>query len=223
MYIVIGGGGKIAENLAQTLLNQNHEVVIIDENDQVVEYLVENLSGRVMVILGDCCETDVLEDAGIQLADIFVASTGQDDDNLVACEIASVLYDTPRIIARVNNPKNERIFRNLGIEAISSTSIIARMIEEEAVQNDVRVLMSLRQGDLVMMEVELPLHTHLEDEGGIKVAELSLPTSTVLVALARNDQLDTINGDTILLPGDTIVLCVRSDKEEEARRVLLSL
>lgn len=223
MYIVIAGGGKIAEYLAQTLLHKGHEVAVIESRASVVEMLVETLTGRVMIIHGDCCDSDVMEDAGIRDADILVATTGKDDDNLVACEVAATLFKTPRIIARVNNPKNERIFRKLGIEAISSTTVISRLIEEEAVEDDIRMVMSLRQGDLTMMEVELPRKTKLATEGGRRVAEIDLPPSTVLVAVARNDELDTVNGDTVLLPGDTVVVCVRSDREDAVRKALLSL
>lgn len=223
MYIVIAGGGKIAEHLAQTMLRQGHEVAVIEARAAVVDNLAEQLTGRVMIIHGDCCDSDIMEDAGIRDADIFVATTGKDDDNLVACEVAAALFKTPRIIARVNNPKNERIFRKLGIEAISSTTIIARMIEEEAVDSDIRMVMSLRQGDLTMMEVELPRKTRLATEGGRRVADLELPPSTVLVAVARNDELDTVNGETVLLPGDTVVACCRTDREDAVRKALLSL
>lgn len=223
MYIVIAGGGKIAEHLAQTLLRQRHEVVIIENRKFVVDQLVETLVGRVMIIYGDCCDSDVLEDAGIRDADIFVATTGKDDDNLVACEVAATLFQTPRIIARVNNPKNERIFRKLGIEAISPTSVISHLIEEEAVQNDIRMVLSLRQGELTMMEVEIPRRSNLAIEGGIRVTDLDLPSSTVLVAVARDDELDTVNGETVLLPGDTVVLCVRSGREDAVRKILTNL
>lgn len=223
MYVVIAGGGKIAEHLGHTLLSQGHEVVLIEQRENVVEQLVEVLTGRVMVIQGDCCDSEVLEDAGIRDADIFVATTGKDDDNLVACEVAATLFHTPRIIARVNNPKNERIFRKLGIEAISSTTIISRLIEEEAMQHDIRMVMSLRQGDLTMMEVEIPRKGKYASEENVRVADLELPSSTVLVAVARDDELDTVNGDTVLLPGDTVVVCVRSDREEAVRKILTSL
>lgn len=223
MYVVIAGGGKIAEHLGQTLLSKGHEVVLIELRESVVEHLVETLTGRVMIIHGDCCDSDVLEDAGIQDADIFVATTGEDDDNLVACEVASTLFHIPRLIARVNNPKNERIFRKLGIEAISATTIISRLIEEEAVQHDIRMVMSLRQGDLTMMEVEIPRKAKYASEESVRVADLELPSSTVLVAIARDDELDTVNGDTMLLPGDIVVLCVRSDREEAVRKILTNL
>lgn len=223
MYIVIAGGGKIAEYLAHTLLKQNHEVVIIEKRESLAEQLVETLTGRIMIIQGDCCDSDILEDAGIRDADIFVATTGKDDDNLVACEVAGTLFNTPRIIARVNNPKNERIFRKLGIEAISSTSVISHLIEEEAVSQDIKMVLSLRQGDLSLMEIEVPRKAKLSSISGVRVADLELPSSSVLIALERGDSLDTINGDTLIMPGDLVVACVRSDKADQLRRVFQSL
>ena len=223
MYIVIGGGGKIGEFLAQTLLRDGHEVAIIEEDRDVTRRLVEILRGRVMVVHGDCCDSDIQEDAGTRHADILVATTGQDDDNLVACEVAQALYDVPRVIARVNNPKNEAIFRKLGIEGISSTTVISRMISDEAISGDMRTVLSLRQGDLVMFEVELPRRTRLSYEGGVRVADIDLPPGTLLVSVARDDTLETVSGETVLLAGDTVVVCVRSDLEDEARRALHDL
>ena len=185
--------------------------------------LVEILRGRVMVVHGDCCDSNIQEDAGTRHADILVATTGQDDDNLVACEVAQALYDVPRAIARVNNPKNEAIFRKLGIEGISSTTVISRMISDEAISGDMRTVLSLRQGDLVMFEVELPRRTRLSYEGDVRVADIELPPGTLLVSVAREDTLKTVSGETVLLAGDTVVVCVRSDLEDEARRALLDL
>lgn len=223
MYIVIAGGGKIAEFLGRNLLQDGHEVVIIEEDTEVAGHLADILRGRVMVINGDCCESKILEDAGARHADILVATTGHDDDNLVACEVALALFKVPRVIARVNNPRNEKIFRQIGIEGISSTTVISRMIREEALEGDMRAVLSLRQGDLVLTEVELPRVSKLATEGGRRVADIALPANTLLVAVARGDSLDTINGDTILLPGDVVVVCVKSDLEETARQALLSL
>ena len=153
MYIVIVGGGKVGSYLANVLLASGNEVAVIEERPENADLLSVTFEGSYLVINGDCCNSRFQEDAGIRRADAFVASTGQDDSNLVACEIASRVFHVPRCIARVNNPKNLRIFREVGIECVSSTTLIANLIEEEAqfrtgrrlVVNDNRVKHSVLQ------------------------------------------------------------------------------
>lgn len=223
MYIIIGGGGKVGEVLAQQLLRAGHEVVVMERNAATASELASTLRGRSMVIMGDCCDSSVMEDAGMSDADVFVVVTGHDDDNLAACEIAHALFNPSRIIARVNNPKNERIFSKLGIEAISSTTVIAQMIEEEAMSSHMRTVMSLKNGAFSMMEIEIPQSTTLRAEGGARVSDLSLPESTILVAVSRDDQFDVVNGSTVLMPGDSVLVCTRTGSEADVRRVLLDL
>ena len=139
MYIVIAGGGKIGEYLANVLLQSGNDVAVIEENLQTADHLSIVLEGRYLVIHGDGCDSKYQEDAGIRKADVFVATTGQDDDNLVSCEIAQRVFNVPRCIARVNNPKNLRIFREVGIESVSSTTLIATLIEEETLLGSVSV------------------------------------------------------------------------------------
>lgn len=223
MYVIIGGGGKIGEVLARQLLAAGHEVVVVEQNAATANELAATLRGRSMVLQGDCCDSVVMEDAGMADADIFVVVTGHDDDNLVACEIARALYNPSRIIARVNNPKNERIFSKLGIEAISSTTVIAQMIEEEAMSAHMRTVMSLKNGDFSMMEIEIPQSASLKAAGGARVSELELPASTILVAVSHGESFDVVNGSTVLMPGDSVLLCTKSGGEAAVRRVLLDL
>jgi trk system potassium uptake protein TrkA len=131
MYIVINGGGKIGEFLATEMLESGHAVAVIEKNPKKAERLALLLDKAVLVINGDGCDSTVQADAGVDNADIFVATTGADDVNLVSCEIATMIHSAKRSIARVNNPKNERIFLKIGVEAVSSTFVIARMIESE--------------------------------------------------------------------------------------------
>ena len=124
MYIVINGGGKIGSYLARVLLQSGNDVAVIEENLQTADRLSVELQGRYLVIHGDGCDSKYQEDAGIRRADVFVATTGQDDDNLVSCEIAQRVFNVPRCIARVNNPTKLRIFKEVGIECVSSLSLI---------------------------------------------------------------------------------------------------
>ncbi|MBM7000140.1 TrkA family potassium uptake protein [bacterium] len=223
MYIIIGGGGKVGEVLARQLLGDGHEIVIIERRDERADELARDLRGRYMVVRGDCCDSRTMDEAGMRDADIFIVVTGHDDVNLVACEVAETLYHPSRIVARVNNPKNERIFQKLGINAISSTVVIARMIEEEALSTQMRTVMTLRNGDLAMLEVEIPHSSTLKADGGIRVSELELPPPTVLVAVSHEDEFFIVNGGTILQPGDTVLVCTTTVNEQEVRRALLDL
>lgn len=219
MYIVINGGGKVASYLARTLLDAGHDVAIIEKRADIVEKLVMELPGRALVIQGDGCDASYQEDAGVSRADVFTAVTGDDDDNLVACQLAKVAFGVSRAISRVNNPKNEHIFNALGIEAISSTTIISRMIEEEATVGDIRTLTTLRKGDMAIVEIELPT-----DRCAVcnrPVSTLTLPRDCVLVAVVRpDDTVDPVHGGTLLNPGDTVVAFTRVTSEKALKKVL---
>lgn len=219
MFVVINGGGKVASYLARTMLANGHDVALIERREAIIEKLVTELPSDVLLIHGDGCDASFQEDAGVGRADVFVASTGDDDDNLVACQLAKVAFGVPRTIARVNNPKNEHIFHALGIEAISSTTIISRMIEEEATVGDIRTLASLRKGNMAIVEIELPVDRCVVCNK--KISELPLPVDCVLVALIRNDDdVVTIHGDTELLPGDVVIAFTAVEHEKALKKAL---
>lgn len=219
MYIVINGGGKVGSYLARTMLEAGHEVALIEKRAEIVEKLIGELPDQVLLIHGDGCDVAFQEDAGVGRADIFVAATGGDDDNLVACQLAKVAFGLPRVIARVNNPKNEHIFHALGVEAISSTTIIGRMIEEEATIGDIRTLIALRKGNLAIVEIELPVDKCVVCNKA--VSELDLPVDCILVAIVRtDDEVVTIHGDTLLQPGDQIIAFTAVEHEKALKKVL---
>ncbi len=219
MFIVINGGGKVASYLARTMLESGHDVALIERRREIVEKLTAELPDRALIIHGDGCDSQFQEDAGVSRADVFVASTGDDDDNLVACQLSKVAFGVPRAIARVNNPKNERIFNALGIEAISSTNIISRMIEEEATVGDIRTLIALRRGRMAIVEIELPTDRCVVCDRDI--ASLNLPSDCILVALIRgDDEIVTVHGDTRLQPGDTVIAFTNVDRERDLKKAL---
>lgn len=223
MYFVIAGGGKVGEMVARQLLAGGHEVAVIEQVPDRCTALAQILQGRVLIIEGNCTDADPLVSAGIEDADFLVALTGQDDTNLAVCEISRTLFKVPRTVARVNNPRNARIFANLGIQVVSSTTVVARMIEQEIASTTSRAVLSLQQGEFAMIEVEIPNSSSLRSEGGRRVSDLELPPSTVLVAVSRGEESDTVNGRTILQPGDKVLLCTKSSQEDAARRALLDL
>ena len=211
MYIIIVGGGKVGEYLAGVLLKSGNEVALIERNEEVADRLSMVLQGRYLIIRGDGCDSRRLEDAGIRKADVFVAATGQDDNNLVSCEIASRIYGVTRCIARVNAPKNQRIFRALGIESISATEMIANLIEEETLMGSVSVISSLTHGNVVLTEITVPHMENHSNEDGVLAYDVPLPENSLIVAVSTTDDVSVIGEDTRLYSGDTVV--VASDRD----------
>lgn len=218
MYVVINGGGKVASYLARQLLENDNAVAIIEKREEIAQKLVTELPGKPLIILGDGCDSIYQEDAGVSRADVFVAATGDDDDNLVACQLAKVAFGVPRTVARVNNPKNEHIFHALGIEAISSTTIISRLIEEEATIGDIRTLMALRKGNMAIVEIELPVDRCVVCNK--QVQELNLPVDCLIVALIRGEEAIPVHGDTEMQPGDVVIAFTNVAHERALKKAL---
>ena len=223
MYIVINGGGKIGAYLAGVLLQSGNDVALIEEDLQTADRLSVELQGRYLVIHGDGCDSKYQEDAGIRRADVFVATTGQDDDNLVSCEIAQRVFNVPRCIARVNNPKNLRIFKEVGIECVSSTTLIANMIEEEALLGSVSVVSSLTHGNVALAEVVVPRLRNHPNDAGVLASAIPMPENSLIVAVATRDDVQVVNEDTVLYPGDKAVVAADNEVLNEVRQVFRSL
>ena len=223
MYVVIAGGGKIGEYLATVLLKSRNEVAIIENNQETADRLSVSLSKRYLVIHGDGCNSKSQEDAGIRQADIFVATTGQDDANLVSCEIAQRMFNIPRCIARVNNPKNLRIFKELGIESVSSTTLIANLIEEEALQGSVSSSSLLNHGTVQLSEIQVPKFKTRSSEQGIRVGEIEMPAQSLITAVSTKDEIEVANPDTLIYPGDTVIVVAHEAVLGLVRTVLKNL
>lgn len=223
MYIVITGGGKVGEYLATVLLSSGNEVAIVERDGDVADRLSMMLQGRYLIIRGDGCDSRYQEDAGIRKADVFVAATGQDDNNLVACEIASRVYGVPRCIARVNAPKNQRIFRALDIECISSTELIANLIEEETLMGSVSVVSSLTHGNVILTELPVPhMRNHSNDEG-VLAYDVEMPEGSLIVAVSTKDDVEVVGEETRLFSGDTVVVAADRDQVAAVRSVFKEL
>ena len=223
MRIVICGGSSTAEYLARNMTecHRRHRITIIEKDLETMEHLAEVLPARVTIVYGDGCDPEIQRDAGLAETDLFIALTTHDEVNLVACELAMVNFEVPRTIANVSSPKNKEIFEMLGIEPVSATALIARMVEEEAVMGDVRMVFSLKEGDITITELKMPFQ--MENEEGIMVQDLPVEAGARLIAVVRDGEFVMVDMDTVLKPGETIVAAVKSDYEEEFRGIMREL
>lgn len=217
MNIVIAGGGKVGAYLAQVLLKGDNEVAVIEQDLKTADRLSVQLEGRYLVIHGDGCDSRFQEDAGIRQADVFVATTGKDDNNLVSCEIAQRVFHVNRCIARVNNPKNLRIFREVGIECVSSTTLIANLIEEEALLGSVSVVSSLNHGNVALAEVVVPSMKHFSNDDGVLIEEIPLPPNAIIAAVASKGDVEVANEESLLFPGDKAIVVADEDVLDDVR------
>lgn len=219
MYIIIGGGGKVGAALARKLAKRGHAVVMVEKNPEKCRRIAEE-TNSVLVINGDACDVRYMEEAGAEKADVLAAVTGDDDDNLVMCQLAVEGFHVAKAVARVNDPRNEKIFHALGINALSSTTIITRLIEEEATIGDIVTLQALKKGNLVLVEMDLPSHTPID---GKKIMDIKFPKEIVLVSIIRNEEVVIPRGSTTINAGDSIIAVTSPDKEQVLRDILTGL
>lgn len=219
MKVVVAGGGKVGYYLAKTLIENRHQVSLIESEPSKAHRLAEELG--ILVIRGDGTNQYDLADAGCDSADIVAAVTGRDEVNLIVCQVARKYFSPKRVIARVNNPRNQELFATLGVDfTVSSTAIIAEMVEREMVLDNVRTLVSFDRADLALVEVDV---NEASAANGKSVKELaqSLPVSCVLVAIIRGQQAILPRGDTVLRSGDLVMAMASPDSQDGLRRALI--
>jgi trk system potassium uptake protein TrkA len=217
MNIIIVGGGKVGYRLASLLAEDKHEVAIIEKNRVTCEEIASKID--VLVIHGDGCESRYLEDAGIRKADVIAAVTGDDEDNIVICQLAKRKFNVPRTVARVNDPKNEHLFNVLGVDVpVNSTSIIAHIIEEEASLDDFVKLMTFKRGKLAIIRVDIQATSPGVNK---PLKSLKLPPQSVIVSIVRGEDVFVPGGETILKEGDDLIAITTIEYEQELLDVLL--
>ncbi|MFL5919682.1 MAG: potassium channel family protein [Gaiellaceae bacterium] len=219
MYILIAGGGKVGANLARVLLSDGkHEVTLIEQRRDRFERLEHEFEHQ--VLLGDATEIFVLERAGIaRPPDVVAALTGDDEDNLIICQLAKEKFGVEKVIARVNDPRNQAHFDLLGISpTVSATRGLMALIEHEVPEHDLVHLLELRKENLEIVEVQLPPGA---PAAGKTVEKLSLPEGSRLISIMRNGRSEIAVGSTELQPGDQVLAILQPGKEDELRRVLL--
>lgn len=211
MYIVIVGAGKVGYFLAKRLCQGGHSVSIVDKDKLICEEVARELDA--LVINGDACDPHILEETGIGRADVLAAVTGDDEDNLIICQLAKQKFNLQRTIGRVNNPDNEHTFSELGVDVpIDSTTIIAKVVEGEVSFSDFVNLMSFKRGKLAIVRLDLP-----EDSPAINkmVKDVRLPSDSVLVSIVRGEEVIVPRGDTVLKPGDDVIALTLIGNEPE--------
>lgn len=217
MHLVIIGGGRIGIFLAKRLLQQRHSVVIIEKDPEMAQEIARDIEA--IVLCGDGCEPAILEQAGIERADVIAAITGNDEDNFVACQVAKEQFKVKRTIARVNDPENERAFNELGIDvAIGATVILGKIIEEEASFSDFVELLSFKRGKLALIRIDLPEESPVINK---PLQELQLPPSSVLVCIVRADEVIVPKGDTVLKPLDDVVALTLIENKQQLLNYLI--
>jgi trk system potassium uptake protein len=217
MYILIGGGGQVGYYLTKGLLQQGHEVLLLEKDSRRVSQLGEELGSA--ITRGDACEAQVLADVGCERADIVIAVTGDDEDNLVICQLAKARFNVRRTISRVNDPRNDDLFRKLGIDVtVSPTRTILHMIEAEIPHHIVVPLMTLTHAGLGLVEVTVPPDS---PAAGRELRALLLPSSVNLALVVRGDINITPTGDTVIEPEDRLFALVTAEGESVLQDTIL--
>jgi len=217
MYIIVVGGGKVGFNLAKFLVTEGHEVLLIEKDKRKIPNLISEFGES--VIHGNASRVNILQEGGTNRADVLVAVTGQDEDNLVICQLAKNLFKCPRTIARVNDPRNEGTFSTLGIDAtVSSTRVIDSLLEEQVQAKDMVIpLLTLQGGDVEIIEVELSSQSKVLNK---RIRELDLPEGAILISILRGDEVIIPKGETELKSGDRAIALVKKSMEQRLREIL---
>jgi len=217
--VVIAGAGAVGRHLAADLAARGHEIWLIDQNRSVTEKAVATAPG-VTVVLGDACELWVLEKAQVDEADVVVAATGDDEDNLVVSLLSKQEYAVPRVLARVNHPKNEWMFtEQWGVDdAVSPPHILTSLVEEAVTVGDLVRLMRLERGAVGLVELTLPGDSA---NAGRPLYELRLPPDSAIVAILREGHVVIPQPESVLAGGDEILALVDPEAEEQLRQAIL--
>ena len=210
MYVIIAGAGKVGWNLARELIGKGHEVTLLDNRRD--RYLTIEQELEHAVQYGDATELWVLERAGIQRAELVIAVTGDDEDNMLICQVAKEKYLCDRVIARVNNPRNRQWFELLGVSpVVSATDLILRLIEHEVPSYGLVHLLDLRDEKLEIIEIEV----HPQSIAAtMAVKDISIPEGALIISVLRNGDGFVPKADTVIEPGDEVLLVLDPGLED---------
>jgi len=217
VYAIIIGGGKVGYYLTKALLEAGYETLLVEKLRENYLRLFDEFGEA--VYQGDGDEMRTLQEIGTNRANIFIAVTGDDEDNLIACQLAKKKFGCPKVIARVNNPRNEEIFRQLDIDAtVSATRIIYGLVEQEMEAPEVIPLLALKKGNIEIVEIAIPKNAPVV---GKTVEALRLPEDCILISIIRGEEVAIPRADTVIEVGDTILALISTTRVHEIHDALL--
>jgi trk system potassium uptake protein TrkA len=217
VFVLVVGGGKVGYYLAKELIESGHEVVLMEKDRARADQIADEIGS--VVIAHDGCEGKYLGEAGCARADIVAAVTGDDEDNLVICQMAKHHFDVKRAIARVNNPKNEDLFRHLGVdEIISPTRMILGSIEQDIPVHELLHLAALGEGELEIIEAQLQDGS---PAAGRSAGDIVMPAGCSLFAVVRDGVATPLRPDMMLRIGDKVIAIGPTECEAELHRQLI--
>lgn len=217
MYVVIVGAGKLGYYLAKDLLSKKYEITLIDWNYERVQKLEPELGGN--IIYGCGSSIDGLEKAGCARADVIVAATGHDEDNLIICQLGKRYFNVKKAIARINNPKNERVFKELGVgTTISSTKSVAEAIESYVAQKELRTLLSFNHNEMAVVEIKIQQDSH---SAGKQLSQISFPYECSIGFILRGKDVIFPKENIVIEANDLIIAITTKTAQEQLEKAFL--
>ncbi|MBO4548004.1 MAG: TrkA family potassium uptake protein [Abditibacteriota bacterium] len=213
-FILIIGGGKIGSYLARELYSQGNEIVLVEREKSVIDSLRRNTGYS--TVYGDGCELGVLREAGIERADVVVATTGYDEDNYVICTIAKTKFGVPRTVSRLRDPKNEELFKKAGIDqTVSSTRIIFNMLEKQIESSPMIPVTALQNGNIEVVQIEIDEDSPAK---GVSIIDLGLPKGVLIISILRNDTSVIPQASTVFEENDTVLILMPGTLKSDVSR-----
>lgn len=201
-FVLIVGGGKIGFYLARELIRQKNEVILIERDQELYTQLRKTLEGY--IILGDGCELRVLKEAGIERADVVVATTGYDEDNYVICQIAKQRFGVPKTVSRLRDPKNEELFKLAGIDqTVSSTRIIFNILEQQIDASPLIPITALQNGNIEVVQIDIDQSSPAFNK---RIIDLNLPKGVLIISILRNNISIIPQANTVIEEKDNLII-----------------
>ncbi len=214
MYIIIVGAGKVGYNLSKALIAEGLEILLIERDRNKYNLLTKELGEA--IYFGNGCEVSTLKNIGSNRADMLIAVTGLDQENLVACQLAKLIFMVPKTLALVNDPKNEELFKTLGVDlVVNTTNLISALIGHKLNIHVLLPLLTFKNLEIVQAEI-----TDSSPAVNKQVKDLGLPADSLLIAAIRNENAILLKGDSVILANDTILALTTREKENELRKIL---